>query len=104
MQPGDGLRQSGEFFTGADAADDLANGPIADEHSGEIGLRAEKACGTRVSSRRASPIAAKIMSTASSRVSRNHVMSGVIIVTGPPLRICSWNSGITEPLDASTFP
>ena len=31
-------------------------------------------------------------------------MSVVVIVTGPPLRIWSWNSGMTEPREASTLP
>ncbi len=31
-------------------------------------------------------------------------MSLVVMVTGPPLRICSWKSGITEPREASTLP
>ena len=31
-------------------------------------------------------------------------MSGVVIVTGPAGRICSWKSGITEPREASTLP
>ena len=31
-------------------------------------------------------------------------MFGTVIVTGPPLRIWSWNSGITEPREASTLP
>ncbi len=31
-------------------------------------------------------------------------MSGVVIVTGPPVAIWSRNSGMTEPRDASTLP
>ncbi len=31
-------------------------------------------------------------------------MSGWVTVTGPPLRICSRKSGITDPADASTLP
>ena len=31
-------------------------------------------------------------------------MSGVVIVTGTPDRICSWNNGMTDPRDARTLP
>jgi hypothetical protein len=57
-----------------------------------------------VSPRRPPRIAANTVSTASSSVRRNRVMSDVVIVTGPPLLICSWKSGMTDPRDASTFP
>ena len=32
------------------------------------------------------------------------MISGWVTVTGPPLRICSRNSGTTEPDDSSTLP
>ncbi len=65
---------------------------------------AEGTRGMYVSPRRAPASAAKIVSTAWSRLSRNRVMSVVVMVTGPPRLICSWNKGITEPRDAKTFP
>ena len=32
------------------------------------------------------------------------ITSGCVTVTGPPLRICSWKSGTTDPEEASTLP
>jgi hypothetical protein len=45
-----------------------------------------------------------MVSTASSRLSRNRVISELVTVTGPPFLIWSWKSGMTEPRDAKTFP
>src|SRR5699024_45009 len=43
-------------------------------------------------------------STASSRLIKNLVISGSVIVNGSPLLIFSINNGITEPRDAITLP
>ncbi len=42
--------------------------------------------------------------TASSRVMMKRVISGSVIVTGPPAAICRLNSGITEPRESRTLP
>src|SRR5437773_959031 len=65
---------------------------------------AEGTLGTKVSPGNPHFVAAKIVSTASSRLKKKRVISGVVMVTGPPLRIWSWNNGMTEPREANTFP
>ena len=43
-------------------------------------------------------------STASSSVIMKRVIAGSVMVSGWPARICSTNSGITEPREAITLP
>ena len=65
---------------------------------------AEGARGTQVSPGFASRSAAKTVSAAWSSESRKRVICGTVRVTGPPFRIWSRKSGITEPREASTLP
>ena len=52
----------------------------------------------------ASPPAVKTRETASGIVIKKRIISGWVTVTGPPSRICSLKSGITEPLEPRTLP
>ena len=73
-----------DLLAGTDAGDDHLDVAVADEVGGEVGHLGARALRDVGLARLAERTAAKIVSTASSSVSRKRVISGVVMVTGPP--------------------
>ena len=71
--------------------------------------RSIDATGSPMSSTNRSPLrpsaaASRISRAASGMVMKKRVMSGCVIVSGPPFSSCSWKIGTTLPVEPSTLP